>query len=50
MAYADKGDSSRRSDPLTLTIVGLLMAVAVAGTAFCLIYAVWWLIAFWAPL
>lgn len=49
MAYTDKADSSSGSDPLTLTIVALLALVAVGGTVFCLIYAIWWLIAFWAP-
>lgn len=49
-AYTDKAKSSSGSDPLTITVVGLLALVAVGGTVFCLIYAIWWLITFWAPL
>jgi hypothetical protein len=41
--------SSGGSDPLTTVIVSLLTLAALAGTVFCLGYAVWWLIVFWAP-
>ena len=50
MAHTDQPGSSSRSDPLTITVVGLLALVAVGGTLFCLGYALWWLVAFWAPL
>ncbi len=49
MAHTDKSDSSSGSDPLTVTVVGLLALAAVGGTVFCLIYAIWWLVTYWAP-
>jgi len=49
MARRDEAGSSR-SDPLTMTTVGLLALLAAGGTAFCLGYAIWWLIRFWAPI
>ena len=44
-ARADSGGS----DPLTTVVVSLLALAAVGDTVFCLIYAVWWLIAVCAP-
>lgn len=46
---ANTTQHSSGSDPLTVVLVGLLTLVALGGTAFCLIYALWWLITFWAP-
>jgi|tagenome__1003787_1003787.scaffolds.fasta_scaffold18590727_1 hypothetical protein len=37
-------------DPLTTVIVGLLALIAGAGTVFCIVYAIWWLAKYWAPL
>lgn len=48
MSYNNRSDS-RRSDPLTTVVVSLLGLVAVAGSIFCLVYAIWWLWTFWAP-
>ena len=48
MTYDDRTDSGGR-DPLTTVIVGLLAFAAVGGTVLCLVYAIWWLITFWAP-
>ena len=48
MAYNDK-PGSVGSDPLTTVILTLLALVALGGTTFCAIYAIWWLITFWAP-
>ena len=36
-------------DPLTTVIVGLLALIAAAGTVFCIVYAIWWLVRYWAP-
>lgn len=49
MAHTHEPDSSSGSDRLTIAVVGFLTLIAVAGTLFCLIYAVWWLVVFWAP-
>ena len=48
MAYNDRTES-RDSDPLTTVVLSFLVLVAVGGTVFCLVYAIWWLITFWAP-
>ena len=48
MAYDDRTDSGG-SDLLTTIIVGLLTLTAVGGIVFCLGYAIWWLLTFWAP-
>jgi hypothetical protein len=44
-----KPDSASGSDPLTITIAGILALAAIASTVFCLTYAIWWLVTFWAP-
>jgi hypothetical protein len=49
MTSGSEPDQASRSDPLTLTVSGLLALVAVGGTLFCLGYALWWLLVFWAP-
>lgn len=49
MAFIGKADPAPGSDTLTKVVVGLLALLAVGGTLFCLVYAVWWLIVFWAP-
>lgn len=50
MAYADELESSSGSEPLTAAVVGLLGLIAAGGTIFCLVYAIWWLATYWAPL
>jgi hypothetical protein len=49
MAGNDDAGTAPRSDPLTSVVMGFLGLVAGAGTLFCLVYAVWWLVVFWAP-
>lgn len=48
MTYDDRTDSGG-GDALTTVAVSLLALAAVGVTVFCLVYAIWWLIAFWAP-
>ena len=48
MIDTDQAQSSS-SSRLTTAVVGLLALVAAGGTLFCLVYAIWWLITFWAP-
>ena len=48
MPYNDSTDFDGR-DSLTTVIVSLLALAALGGTAFCLGYAIWWLIKVWAP-
>ena len=48
MPYNDRADSVG-SDPLTTVIVGLLALAAAGGAAFCLVYAIWWLLVYWFP-
>lgn len=50
MAATRDAGPTESSDPLTVTTTALLALVAVLGLLFCLGYAVWWLITFWAPL
>ena len=45
---ADKSSSSG-SDSLTIAVASILALIALAGTVFCLGYAIWWLLRFWAP-
>lgn len=49
MFNSDEVGATQRSDPLTVTIASTLALVAGAGTVFCLVYAIWWLVTFWAP-
>jgi hypothetical protein len=46
--YNDRTDSGG-SDPLTTVTVGLLALAAAGGAVFCLVYAIWWLLVYWAP-
>jgi hypothetical protein len=48
MPYNDSTNSGG-SDPLTTVVVGLLALAATGGAVFCLVYAIWWLFAYWAP-
>ena len=48
MPYSDRTDSGG-SDARTTVTVGLLALAAVGGAAFCLVYAIWWLLTYWAP-
>ncbi len=48
MSYSNS-TASRSTDPLTMVIVGILTLVALGGSLFCLVYAVWWLWVYWAP-
>ena len=52
--YRDGGSAAPRlrttaGDPLTTVVVGLLALVAGSAAAACLVYAVWWLVTYWAP-
>jgi hypothetical protein len=49
MAPLLKSDAPSGSSPLTMTIGAILALAAAAGLGCCLVYAVWWLITFWAP-
>ena len=49
MADTGDADPTAGTDLLTVTITALLALVAVLGVLFCLGFAVWWLLAFWAP-
>jgi uncharacterized protein (DUF983 family) len=49
MFHRDEADASSHSDPLTIIIVGVLTLLAAAGTVFLVVYAIWWLVTFWAP-
>jgi hypothetical protein len=48
MPNNDTTDSGR-SDPRTTVSAGLLALAGAAGVAFCLVYAIWWLLVYWAP-
>ena len=48
MQYNDRTDSGG-SEPMTTVVVGLLALAAVGGAVFCLVYAIWWLLTYWAP-
>lgn len=37
------------SGPLTIAVTSVLAAIAIGGSLLCLVYAIWWLLAFWAP-
>ena len=44
-----KSEAPSGSGSLTTTVAGILALAAAAGTVFCLVYAVWWLVTYWAP-
>ncbi len=44
-----KPEFSSGTDPLTIAVAAILTLAAVAGVIYCLAYAIWWLITFWAP-
>ena len=37
-------------DQRTTAMAGLLALAALGAFAFCLVYAVWWLFTYWAPI
>ncbi len=39
----------RAGDPLTTVFSALLGALAVAAASACGVYAIWWLVTYWAP-
>lgn len=49
MHRTGKFDRPSRTNPLTFTVSSILAAIAVLATASCLLYAVWWLVTYWAP-
>ena len=49
MEALDNPGSHSGSGPLTVAVASVLAAVALAGTLICLVYALWWLVVFWAP-